>query len=327
MAKRDFFKDAIAEAKTIKETAIVNAKAALEESITPQLKDILSQKIAEMEEEDEMDEEPISEEMYDEELEEMDEIEEEDVDLEELLREMESDKEIEDSELDEILAEIEDDEESDEEEAEEEEDEEEEMEEEDEVELEDMTDEDLKTFIEDVISDMVAAGELEAGEGFEGGDDEDMEMDLDMEMDDEESEMEELDENHFYMELNEVKKQLQSAKKELVEAKTTINTLSSDLKEVNLLNAKMLYMNKIFRAKNLTESQKVKVLKAFDKVTTVKETELVYETLNEGLINTTKKPIKESLGVASKPLGAQTKKQIIETNPVVARWQKLAGIN
>ena len=50
MANRDLLKEAIADAKAVKETAIANAKAALEESFTPHLQDILSKKIQEMEE-------------------------------------------------------------------------------------------------------------------------------------------------------------------------------------------------------------------------------------------------------------------------------------
>jgi hypothetical protein len=66
-----------------------------------------------------------------------------------------------------------------------------------------------------------------------------------------------------------------------------------------LLNAKLLYTNKIFRSKNLTESQKVKVLGSFDKATTVKETKLVFETLNEG-IKVKKPSVEKTLGRASK---------------------------
>ena len=77
----------------------------------------------------------------------------------------------------------------------------------------------------------------------------------------------------------------------------------------------------------MTESQKVKVLGAFDKANTVKETKLVFETLNEGL-KTKKTTIKESLGSASKSTGnfKTNKKPIVETDPMVARFQKLAGI-
>jgi hypothetical protein len=94
-----------------------------------------------------------------------------------------------------------------------------------------------------------------------------------------------------------------------------------------VLNAKLLYTNKIFRNKSLTESQKIKVLTAFDKATTKKEVELVYETLQEGLkVSTvTKSPIKESLGSASKALGSATAKPIIE-NDAFARMRELAGL-
>ena len=58
--------------------------------------------------------------------------------------------------------------------------------------------------------------------------------------------------------------------KELEAALASVNELKSELNEVNLLNAKLLYTNKIFKAKNLTESKKVKVLKAFDNAKDVK---------------------------------------------------------
>jgi hypothetical protein len=103
-----------------------------------------------------------------------------------------------------------------------------------------------------------------------------------------------------------------------------LEELRSELYEVNLLNAKLLYTNKIFRAKNLMETQKVKVLEAFDKATTVKEVKLVYETLNEGIKE--KAPIRENLGSASKPAGVAPKQQIVEVDSQFARWQKLAGI-
>jgi hypothetical protein len=93
-----------------------------------------------------------------------------------------------------------------------------------------------------------------------------------------------------------------------------------------LLNAKLLYTNKIFKAKSLTESEKVKVLGAFDKAATIKETKLVFETLNEGL-KVKKSPIRESLGSASKATGNfKSKNPIIKTDPMVERFQKLAGL-
>jgi CHASE3 domain sensor protein len=101
-----------------------------------------------------------------------------------------------------------------------------------------------------------------------------------------------------------------------------VETLRSELNEVNLLNAKLLYTNKIFKSKNLTESQKVKVLNSFDKTTTVKEVKLVYETLNEG-ITTNKKSLSENLGSASKAIGT-TKKPIIEANDAFSRMREIA---
>jgi len=114
----------------------------------------------------------------------------------------------------------------------------------------------------------------------------------------------------------------ENLQKELDEAYLTVETLRSELNEVNLLNAKLLYTNKIFKSKNLTESQKVKVLNSFDKTTTVKEVKLVYETLNEG-ITTSKKSLSENLGSASKAMGT-TKKPIIEANDAFSRMREIA---
>jgi len=117
---------------------------------------------------------------------------------------------------------------------------------------------------------------------------------------------------------------------ELNEAYSTIKILRSEINEVNLLNAKLLYTNKIFKARNLTESQKVKVLSTFDKATTVKEVKLVFESLNTTIAasnNTAKAPIKESMGFASKASGmASRQNQTIETDAVIARMKKLAGL-
>jgi len=116
---------------------------------------------------------------------------------------------------------------------------------------------------------------------------------------------------------------------ELEEAYAAIAELRNELNEINLLNAKLLYTNKIFKAKNLTESEKIKVLNTFDKAETVKEVKLVFETLTESFKATVakKNPIKESLGSASKTITAAPKQeQIIEVNDAFARMQRLAGL-
>jgi hypothetical protein len=377
MNNRDLLKEAIADAKAVKETAIANAKAALEEAFTPYLKEKLAAKLSEMDEMDEAEDKKVAEikdekemkENFDmdeskemDEAEKMDEAEEMDeateldeMDLDELLRELDDMKEGED------LMEGEDDlindpkgptahgnvseeeegyEDTDADGVEDSEDEE--------IDLENMSEDDLKSFIENVIADMIAAGELEGEvEGEEGEE----------EGEEEESEEEEINIDELVAELKErkkyggnkgdvpaakrgdkkdtaeeegvedYKKKLKEMEAKLDEAYSTIETIKTDLNEVNLLNAKLLYTNKIFRAKNLTENQKVKVLEAFDKATTAKEAKLVFETLS-GEVKERKSSVTESMiGGASKAAGiAPTKKPILEVNDQFARWQHLAGI-
>ena len=392
---RAMLKEAIADAKAVKETAIANAKAALEEAFTPQLKSMLSMKLQEMEsDEDDLEETYISE-KKDEDLEEMYDEKDtmEEVDLEELLAELEEEEtglyEAEETEEEEI---------SDEEETEEDEAEP--------IDLEDMTDEDLKSMIEDVIADMIKSGELEGGnteeESEEVEDEEEEDVDLaellreieEMENDEEtvnevDSELTDPDFKKMkaiedqLMEssttsLNEepvsiiaviagmvalfsasfgVRKAQEYAKKraetdpkwkqwydtavktgkdisdtgmggsgDLEEAYSTIETLKSELNEINLLNAKLLYTNKIFKSKTLNENQKVKVLSSFDKAKNVGEVKMVFETLNEG-IKVSKNTINENLGRASKgTMAPNVKKPIVESNEAFLRMQKLAGI-
>ena len=361
MANRDLLKEAIADAKAVKETAIANAKAALEEAFAPRMKEMLAAKLAEIDEADETNEEVTEvkekdlEENYDmEEAKEMDEMKHDmdeaekmdEVDLEELLRELESMDEGED-EMKEDLNE--------EEEgllndpktptahgnvAEEEKDEEVKASEDEEIDIENMDEDDLKSFIESVIADMVAAGELE---GNIEAKDEDEKMGGEEEVKASEEEKVEVKEGDddcpsgvYYgdqcldeskVKAENMKKKMEEMKKELDEAYSALETIKSELNEVNLFNAKLLYTNKIFKAKNLTESQKVKVLAAFDKAASVKEAKLVFETLSEGF-KEKKSPVNESLlrGSASKPAGVSEKKPIMEVNDQFARWQKLAGI-
>jgi hypothetical protein len=411
---RAMLKEAIADAKAVKETAIANAKAALEEAFTPQLKSMLSMKLQEMNdlEEDNFEEAYVYEEDKNSETYEKGTMEE--VDLEELLAELEE------NELEEGLYEAE----ETEEETEETEETEEETEDEAEpIDLEDMTDEDLKSMIEDVIADMIKSGELEAGhegeeeeiepeevedeeevnleellreiEGLE--EDEETANEVDSKLTaDEIKKMEELENTSIIQDLlnqipvtenalNEVlltaiagiiaifsagfgvtkfheyardrakeegpnskwAKNLKEFTKmgqdgqnrssgdvmeetdlseELKEAYSTIKTLKSELNEINLLNAKLLYTNKIFKSKTLNENQKVKVLSSFDKAKNVGEVKMVFETLNEG-IKVLKNTINENLGRASKgTMAPNVKKPIVESNEAFLRMQKLAGI-
>lgn len=129
--------------------------------------------------------------------------------------------------------------------------------------------------------------------------------------------------------------QAETLKKELNEAYNTIKSLRSTINEVNLLNAKLLFANKLFRAHNMTNEQKVKVIETLDRTKTVREVKLVYATLAENLKHvpvsnkTAKKSISEGLASkvvkSTKPAVAQ--KQVIAENADFAdRFKKLAGI-
>ena len=122
-------------------------------------------------------------------------------------------------------------------------------------------------------------------------------------------------------------------KEELKEALQTIETLKKDLNEVNLLNSKLLYVNKIFKSNDLSESQKVNIIAAFDKAESVKEVKLVFETVSDSVVGKKEstKSIKESktkLGMASKATGTTASKPevIAEVSDTVRRMQMLAGI-
>jgi hypothetical protein len=115
----------------------------------------------------------------------------------------------------------------------------------------------------------------------------------------------------------------------LHEAVNTINYLRKELKDMNLLNAKLIYVNSIFKGRTLNETQKIRIIEKFDKATNIKEAKLLFETLMEApkTKTTTKKPLRESLSFASKAAGIAPKKQpIVKVDESVRRFQELAGI-
>ena len=105
---------------------------------------------------------------------------------------------------------------------------------------------------------------------------------------------------------------LKQAEEKAKETSEGIDTLRNDLNETNLLNAKLLYVNKVFKASNLSESQKASVIAAFDKAETVKEVKLVYETVSENVSSVGKKEVvREAKGFASAAAGISTKPGVI----------------
>lgn len=294
---KDLLKEAIVEAKAVRETALANAKLALEEAFAPRLQSIISAKMNEMEEEEDQEEdvieEPVeaAEEMPAEETPEAEESEE-DFDFEE---EEEMDD---DSELDEIIRELESEEEA-------------EMAE---PELEEAEDEEVD--LEEIMNslqeeDMDSEEEIEE---MEAADDEEIDLDeivSSLREEDEEAEVEETEDHS----------------EELEEAYSVITYLKSKLNEVNLLNAKLLYSNKLFKSFNLNDTQKMKVIENFDRANTMREIKLIYTTLTESFkLPASKKVVKE--GFASKPVASTKPKASVltEGNELAARFQKLAGL-
>jgi len=341
MTNKDLFKEAIADAKQVREAALANAKVALEEALTPRLQSMLSTKLQEMEadsekEEDKMKEYGMGGYNEEEEMEEGFETAQGQWDAEDNSDTLEEDSLEEDFDLSEILAELEAEDkeemkeakEEGEEEADEETEEEAGEETEEEVEVKDLTVDELKDIIKDIVNQELESEEYESEEE-EAGEEEMIDLGGEEEMM-EEINLEELLAELDALEETEQVEEAKHAKKddELKEAIDTINTLRVELQEVNLLNAKLLYVNKIFKAKNLTESQKVKVIASFDKAETAKEAKIIFESLESTLTATSgnKTQIKESLGFASKAAGVAPKKQIVEVNDALTRMQQLAGI-
>jgi len=145
--------------------------------------------------------------------------------------------------------------------------------------------------------------------------------------DDEEKkeEMKEEEEKEEDSKVNELESELEEAYKVIKSLKSTIN-------EVNLLNAKLLYTNKLFRSYDLTNEQKHKVVETLDRTKNVREVKLVFSTLAESIkFGGTAKKVKQTKlteSFASKPVASTApKKEIIaESNVLAERFKQLANI-
>jgi len=336
----DLLKDAIADAKAVRETALANAKAALEEAFTPKIKSMLSAKLTEeldeeLEEVNEMEDmEEMEEEVYEGKAEE--DVMEEEISLDEILAELELDEAgetivSEDESLEEAKDEME-----------------EEMEESvNESEKEDLDEEiDLTELLaslneeedlEEVANpDAAAAGLENIMKGIKKLVSKVKDADIKKELQDlanaagsatkgmakEDVSLEEVE--TLSVELDEVKAELEEAYKVVEFQKTKLT-------EVNVLNSKLLYFNKLLRAHNLTEDQKVKVLETLDAVETKREAQIAYNTLNETFTmvkEQIKESIKKPMSTASKSVGViqENKNTIVKEDNDVARWKKLANI-
>ena len=380
----DLLREAIADAKAVRETALENAKIALEEAFTPRLQSMLSKKIAtEMEDAEKED----SEERFSEEEDEFapeegedevapeegdDKIDAEERDDSEMGAEemkMDADEmEVEDEEAPEEGEEIED-EESEAEIDDMKEEEEDDLdlesvlaeleadlndkEEEDGVDESEKSDKDEEEKVDenDVSSDIGKSDNKvnpkandSSATGAQGPEGEGKDEPAGKELDDHQVVKEEKDEDEVEedLDLDEVLKALSEEedaedeadkvdelKKEIKETRDVVKFMRAKLNEVNLLNAKLLFSNKLFRAFGLNNDQKLKVVENFDRTTNLREVKLVYATLAESF----KKPsrISESVvkGSSSKPV-ASTKpaneEVLSEGAELKARFKKLANI-
>lgn len=129
----------------------------------------------------------------------------------------------------------------------------------------------------------------------------------------------------------------ESLKAQLGEYEKTVKYLKGVLNETNLLNAKLLYTNKLFKGKNLTEEQKLKVINTFDLTKSIREVKLAYTVLAESIngggsvakkkTNATAQTITE--GLASKPVSSTKPEATIvepQAEEMASRFKKLAGI-
>ena len=348
--KKDLLKEAIADAKAVKETALANAKIALEEAFTPRLQSMLSHKLAEELEDDETlatEEDEMmmgTEEGYGEGYEGE---EDETMTTEEDEMGGEEDEIMTTEEEDEMMMGTmggEEAEEEDEDEMGGEEDETMTTEEEEEMENPEITE--LKRIRERIskrltelessaigtgdnkVDDLTGGTEYPEEGDFVAEEEGDEEVNLDeviralREMNgDVPAEDEEDTAGMTEEEAEEMKSDLEEAYKVIKSLKNTIN-------EVNLLNAKLLYTNKLFRNFDLNEKQKVKVVENFDRASSLREVKLVFATLGENLNvarKTQNRVVKESF--ASRPTkGTKPAGIITEGSSLAMRFQKLANI-
>ena len=365
MASSKLLKEAIADAKAVRETAIANAKIALEEAFTPRLQSILSQKLqAEMEGDEEDTEDAVNEDndtsseiAKGDNKQPADKANSAQTDLSGISKQSgEAGSEVEDYDKVKDLTEGEDEFGAEEEIPAEEpaamegEDMAPEMDmdadDEDELDLESIIRE-LEAQIAGEESEEEIPAEAPAMEGEEApveepvaaapteepaieGEDPAMaddEIDLDEILREMGYGEEEAEEEAPAVAANE------ALKAELKEAMAVIKSLKGTINEVNLLNAKLLYANKLFRGYNLTNEQKVKVVENLDRTTSVREVKLVYATLSESMKFTgterkvaAKKTVTEGFASKVQASTAPKKEIISESNELANRFKQLAGI-
>ena len=109
-----------------------------------------------------------------------------------------------------------------------------------------------------------------------------------------------------------------------------IRDLKEHISQVNISNARLLYMNRILGSTSLNERQKTKIVEALSKASSISEAKVIYETLQNS-VGSSQKRNPKSLSEAverrsSLLLSGNRQKETASNNPVQNRWKKLAGI-
>ena len=125
--------------------------------------------------------------------------------------------------------------------------------------------------------------------------------------------------------LREEQRKNRSLVTKLDEYRSAVETLREQLTDLNLFNAKLLYVNKLFQDKSVPPSRRRDMMESIDAAKSLREVKLVYKTLTEssrgkGSLN---ESATRSLGSSSRSVGRSS---ATSTNTELDRWALLAGI-
>lgn len=128
-------------------------------------------------------------------------------------------------------------------------------------------------------------------------------------------------------------KELNEAIEKNKELKSFVEKLTSKLKESNLRNARLVYINQILESVSLNERQKKKIVEAVSEAGSVKEAKVIYETLIHSVGSSEEKKqrkqpksLTEAVEKRSTPMFPRRHKPEKHNSPEKERMQKLAGI-
>jgi len=128
---------------------------------------------------------------------------------------------------------------------------------------------------------------------------------------------------------NEVRKN-RALQQQLNEYRNGIETLREQLSELNLFNAKLLYVNKISQSRDISAAQRKAVVEALDGAKNLREAKLIYTSLSESLDKGNSATLSESArrlspGHASRPTSSGGSTRLNESTQL-DRWATLAGL-